>query len=241
MADGDWIMHGCSRNDPACLHCPEDLVSLVEKTGFLPLFENQIPGFSVEEHTVPSDWWSDDISSDPWAWRQILAEDPRVAYGKFFDKKAGFVSREWFPAFANYRRDGYDYAGYYEDGKMNSRCKRILDVFALNDDAIGPELLSSDIRKRAALEKGFEGALTDLQMHTFLLMSHFRRRVNRQGDEYGWHVASLMTPESKWGYDVVNSLSETPEASWRRMIDQLRKFYPTADEKALQSVMGIRK
>ena len=33
----------------------------------------------------------------------------KVAYGKFFDKKAGFISLEWLPYFANYRRSGYDF------------------------------------------------------------------------------------------------------------------------------------
>ena len=41
------------------------------------------------------------------------------------------MSREWFPCFANYRRDGYDYEGLYEDGKMTSRCRRIMDILEL--------------------------------------------------------------------------------------------------------------
>ena len=45
---------------------------------------------------------------------------------------------------------------------MTSRCKRILDVLELNENAEGLGLLSCDIRKRAALEKGFEGAMTEL-------------------------------------------------------------------------------
>ena len=241
MADVDWNMHGCGRDDPSRLRSPEDLLARVEEIGFMPLFENQIPGFSVEEHTLSADWWTDNPDNDPWAWRQVLASDTRVAYGKFFNKKAGFVSREWFPVFANYRRDGYDCAGMYEDGKMNSRCKRILDVLGLNEDSVGLELLSCDIRRRAALEKGFEDALTDLQMHAFLLMSDFRQKRNRQGIEYGWHVAALMTPETKWGYDAVNSSAESPEESWNRIQAQIRRFYPEADETAVRKVMGIKK
>lgn len=241
MADGDWIMHGCSRRDPSCLHSPADMLARVEEIGFMPLFENRIPGFSVEEHTPAEEWWSGDPDTDPWTWRQLLAPNPRVAYGKFFDNKAGFVSREWFPAFANYRRDGYDWEGMYEDGKMNSRSRRILDVLETDEDGAGLELLSCDIRKRAALEKGFEGALTDLQMHAFLLMNDFRQRRNKQGLPYGWHVASLMTPETKWGYDAVNSCGETPEESLGRIMDQIRKYYPRADGEAIRKVIGIRK
>ena len=113
---GEWIMRGCRRSDPECLHSPSDLLDLIRKVGFLPLFSNDIPGFSVEERTPAADWWTEPEEKDPWAWRQVLAPEADVAYGKFFDKKAGFVSREWFPAFANSRRDGYDWEGLYEDG-----------------------------------------------------------------------------------------------------------------------------
>ena len=233
-------MKGCRRTDPECLHSPEDLLALVRKIGFLPLFSNGIPGFSVEERTPPEDWWTDS-PGDPWAWRQMLAPETDTAYGKFFDKKAGFVSREWFPAFANWRRDGYDWEGLYEDGKMNSRCKRILDVLELNEDAAGKALLSCEIRRRAALEKGFEGALTDLQMKSFLLMGAFRQRRNKRGEEYGWHVAELMTPETKWGYDFVNSCNEKPEESRDRILRQIRKYFPEAADREIMKEMGMKR
>ena len=239
--DGEWIMKGCRRTDRDCLHSPEDLLDLVLKVGFLPLFSNSIPGFSVEEHTPAEDWWQDDPATDPWVWRHILAPHPSIAYGKFFDKKAGFVSLEWFPCFANYRRDGYDYEGLYEDGKMTGRCKRILDALEPDEDAVGLRLLSCDLRKRAALEKGFEGALTDLQMKAFLIMGDFRQKRNRRGEPYGWLVAEITTPETKWGYDAVNSLREKPEASWQRICSQIRRFYPGADDRDLRKILGIRK
>ena len=239
--DGGWVMKGCRRTDRDCLHSPEDLLDMVRKIGFLPLFSNSIPGFSVEEHTPAADWWQDDPATDPWEWRHIAASDPSVAYGKFFDKKAGFVSREWFPRFANYRRDGYDYEGLYEDGKLNSRCKRIMDVLEPDEDAVGLRLLTCDVRKRAAVEKGFEGALTELQMKAFLIMGSFRQKTNRRGEAYGWHVAELMTPETKWGYDAVNSLRERPEASWERIREQVGRFFPGAGDREIRKVMGIKK
>ena len=239
--NGEWIMNGCRRTDPDCLHSPADLLNLVRKIGFLPLFSGSIPGFSVEEHTVATDWWQDNPATDPWAWRHIAASDPSVAYGKFFDQKAGFVSVEWFPAFANYRRDGYDYEGLYEDGKMTSRCKRIMDVLEPDENAVGLRLLSCDLRKRAALEKGFEGALTDLQMKTFIIMGGFRQKRNKRGEPYGWNVAEMMTPETKWGYQAVNRIQEKPEDSWNQLCDQIRKHYPSAGEKEIRKMLGIRK
>ena len=235
---GEWIMKGCRRNDPFCLHSPEDLLELIRQIGFLPLFSNEVPGFSVEERTVADHWWTDD-PLDPWAWRQTLAPHGDVAYGKFFDKKAGFVSREWFPVFANFRRDGYDWEGMYQDGKMTARCKRILDVLELNEDAEGLRLLSCDVRRRAALEKGFEGAVTELQMKSFLIVSGFRRKTNKHGEPYGWHVSELATPETKWGYDDVNSCGEKPEASRQRIREQIRKHFPDAKDAAVRKAAGV--
>ena len=237
--DGVWYMKGCRRNDPGCLHSPEDLRALVRKIGFLPLFSNAVPGFSVEEHTPANDWWTDG-PGDPWAWRQVLAPEEDIAYGKFFDKKAAFVSREWFPVFANYRRDGYDYEGLYEDGKMKSRNRQIMEAFEPDEQMRGLELLTCDLKKKAAVSKGFEGAVTELQMQTFIIVNAFRQRINRQGAGYGWHVGVLMTPETKWSYDEVNQPAGSPAACRDKIFDQIRKFFPEADEKALRKVIGIR-
>lgn len=239
--DSEWNMMGCRRDDPRCLHSPEDLLELIQEIGFLPLFANDIPGFSVEERTPANDWWIDDPAVDPWAWRQVLAPNAFVAYGKFFDKKAGFVSREWFPDFANYRRDGYDYEGLYEDGKMKHRNKQIMDAFGTDEEMRGAEILSCDLKKKAAVEKGFEGALTELQMQTFLIVNDFRQRRNKMGISYGWHVSALMTPETKWGYDRVNGYKGKPEEAWERIREQIAKHFPGAKETAVRKIMGIRR
>ena len=54
--------------------------------------------------------------TDPWIWRTVAAGSGEVAYGKLFDNKAGFVSLEWLPVFANWRRDGYDFDARWDDG-----------------------------------------------------------------------------------------------------------------------------
>ena len=230
-------MNGCRRNDPARLKSPDEVITFVEKVGFLPLFSTGIPGFSLEEHVPAFDWWTDDQARDPWIWRMLIAEDENIAYGKFFDRKAGFVSRKWFPAFANYRRDGYDYEGLYEDGKMKGRAKQILDVLQLDENAIGLEMMSGQLRKMAGIEKGFDNILIDLQMQSFLLISRFQQKRNKRGEEYGWHLPSFMTPETKWGYDYVNSADEKSDVSWERIVNQIRKHYPAVEENVIRKLM----
>ena len=108
---GTWIMYGVSKDDPTCLHTVDEVIDYINEVGFLPLFKNEIPGFSLEERTVADGWWSGDTERDPWEWREIIARSGKVAYGKFFDKKAGFISLEWLPYFVNFRRDGYNFEG----------------------------------------------------------------------------------------------------------------------------------
>ncbi len=119
--NGVWIMHGLPASDPNCIRSPQQLEDYIDEVGFLPLFKNEIPGFSVEEHTQPGYWWSGDRERDPWEWRGIVAAGDRAAYGKFFNKKAGFISKAWLPYFINCRRDGYDFDARWEDEKASYR------------------------------------------------------------------------------------------------------------------------
>ena len=59
-------------NDPECIHTVEEATEYINRIGFLPLFKNDIPGFSLEERTVPEYWWSDDVDKDPWLWRTVI-------------------------------------------------------------------------------------------------------------------------------------------------------------------------
>lgn len=232
---GEWILHG--RTGPGQLRTPEELEARVEELGFLPLFENEVKGFSVEEHTDPADWWTDDEARDPWSWREQLARRGRVAYGKFFGGRAGFISLDWFPRFANARRDGYDFDALWEEGKAKAKMKRIMDLFPDRE-----ELFSNEVRRLAGFgsegEHGFEGTVTALQMMTYLVIRDFRSRLNKAGQPYGWHIAVLCTPEARWGYDAVTSAySEEPADSREAIILHLRSCLPEAGEKALRRLM----
>ena len=55
---------------------------LVDEIGFLPLFQNEIDGFSVEENTAALAWWTGDPDQDPWEWRTLITRNGRVAYDK---------------------------------------------------------------------------------------------------------------------------------------------------------------
>lgn len=234
----EWILYGAAEDDPYCLKSPEALTDYIQQIGFLPLFRCGIPGFSVEERTVPYHWWSGDERRDPWEWRRLLAASGKVAYGKFFDGRAGFISLDFLPYFANYRRDGYDFDSLWDEGKAPVRQKKIMDCFA-----DGQELFSHVTRSMAGFgkdgEKNFEGTVTALQMQLYLVVRDFRQRLNKKGLPYGWHLAVYTMPETIWGYDLLSSAyGEEPEDSRARIVRHLKDVYPIAEDDAIQKLIG---
>ena len=238
IENGAWIMRGLDWDDPCRIRSWQDLVRWIDQVGFLPLFKNEITGFSAEEHTSDLYWWTGDPEQDPWEWRQLIARSGQVAYGKFFGKKAGFISKAWFPHFANWRRDGYDFDSRWDEELANIRQKRIMDQFTVKD-----ELYSFELKRLSGFgkegEKNFEGTVTDLQMGGYLLIRDFRQRLNKKGQPYGWPISVYTTPEALWGYAYISSAYSTePTQSKGLIYQQVQKNFPAATEASLQAVLG---
>ncbi len=248
VEDGQWIMCGLDWDDAYRIRTWQELVNWINEVGFLPLFANEIEGFSAEEHVSPDYWWTGIREEDPWEWREIIAASHKVAYGKFFDQKAGFISLKWLPVFANYRRAGYDFDAAWDDGLANRREKLIMDMLTAKDDdgeMTFPEvdILSTELKKKAGFgkggEKNFPGIMTGLQMKTYLVISDFRRRVNKRGEEYGMPVSIPLPPEAIWGYETVTAAySEAPEISRERIAQRIKEQFPAATSEAIARMIG---
>lgn len=238
---GTWIMYGVEPDDPECIHTVDEAIAYINEVGLLPLFKNGVPGFSLEERTVAEHWWSGNPEVDPWEWRAIIARRGEVAYGKFFDGKAGFISKKWLPYFVNSRRDGYDFDALWDDEKASRRQKLIMDLFAEgNADA---ELYSNEIKQKAGFgkggEKGFDGTMTNLQDLLYLCVRDFRQKKNKKGQEYGWAIAVYATPEHIFGRDLVTAAYvESPAKSKERIAEHIREIYPIATEAQIREIIG---
>ena len=249
MADA-WIMKGLPLDNPLRIRSAAELTAWVNEIGFLPFFANAVEGFSAEEHVAAEFWWTGDRAEDPWEWREVIAGGHEVAYGKFFDGRAGFISRDWLPVFANARRDGWDFDGRWQSGAASRRELAIMERFVdpESDDEpqfTGAEILSTELKKLAGFgkggEKNYPGVLTGLQMQLYLVIGGFRRRQNKRGEDYGMAVSVLMTPESIWGYPLLSSAyGEEPAASWDRIFAQVRRLYPGAAEADVVKLIGRR-
>lgn len=248
VENGEWIMHGLDWDNPYRIRTWQELVNWINEIGFLPLFGNEVGGFSAEEHTSPDFWWSGDRQEDPWEWREIIAASNQVAYGKFFGNKAGFISIDWLPYFANARRLGYDFDSRYQDGLASRREKKIMDFFIAEDEDGDPvykddRILSTDLKKMAGFgkggEKNYSGIITGLQMQTYLVIFDFKRRKNKRGEEYGMAVSIMLPPEPIWGYDrVTAAYSQKPKESWNRIFEHVKEMYPKSEDADIIRLIG---
>lgn len=216
----------------------EELAALIEEIGFIPLFKSDIPGFSVEDITRAECWFSDDNEHDPWDWRKRIAQEGNIAYGKLFRKKSGFISKRWYPKFANFRRDGYDFDSLADEGLAPRKSSAIMTLFGR-----GEVLPSYEIKRRAGFdkggEKGFEGALTLLQMQTYLTVRGFEQKRNKAGEPYGWSTGLYSTPESLFGNDLVRSeYDKDPKQSRDEIAEHCRKLLGAEQEKSIQKLIG---
>jgi len=239
-------------------HC-EDLERLVTKIGFLPFFMNGIPDFSIEEATPRHLWFSDE-EEGPWEWKGPVLRNVDCAYGKLFQKKAGFVSMEWFPELVNYRRAVYNlkeaspesmdrvvYETVREHESLLSKEIKALCGYSKKTAKRGAplsaiwgsaELLSSDMDSEPRKE-GYETVITRLQMGTWLVVADFEYRYTKQGDPYGWGIARYITPEALFGTERVLAASHhSPEESVKRLADYLTQLLPQATDRQILKIIG---
>lgn len=218
------------------VHNADELLRLVEDIGFLPFFANEMGGFSIED-CCPRELWFTDVEG-PWEWKGPAARSCRCAYGKFFRGKAGFISRQWFPEFANYRRDGYDFDARWDDGLAQRKDKEIYDVLA-DQGALLSKKLKEYCNYRKGGNKGFDTVITRLQMQTYVTVADFVYMRDRFGKQYGWGVAEYTTPEKLFGYDTVTAAyTHSPEESQKRIFAHLSGLLPDATEKQLARLIG---
>lgn len=216
----------------------QDMIDAVDRFGFLPFFAGSIPGFSVEEHVSRDVWYSAaDGDWKVWEWKGPVIRESGCAYGKFLENKAVFISREWFPDFANYRRDGYDFDARFDDGLASYRDRELYEL--LDGSApITSKRLKAKGNYRKGGKKGFDTIVTRLQAQCYVIISDFVYEIAKNGRAYGWGVAEYSTPEKFFGEDFTDKVYlRSPEESYRRIFDHLRSLFPYADEKTIRKIL----
>lgn len=224
----------------------EQLEKAALRFGMLPFFANRITGFSVEEMAAPGMLFGetrDDYGC--WEWKGPVILEQTTAYGKFFNRKAGFVSLELLPDFLNYRRDAYPV-------RPDSTEEMILDIIRENEGMTSTDLkrmvFGSSSRKRKpedlveAMEyarpkrHSLEGPLQRLQMGGRLLIADFEYKYTASGGRYGWGVAVYSTPEI-WFERRFEVSDRTPSESFDFLVDSLSAKLPGVDRTLIAGII----
>ncbi|MCR5210364.1 MAG: hypothetical protein K6C99_09150 [Lachnospiraceae bacterium] len=215
----------------------KDLIGVVNEAGFLPFFCSSVEGFSLEDHVSDSAWYRGSVHGrviwDAWEWKGEVLRSRELIYGKFFGGKAGFISKEWFPDFCNYRRDGYDFDARFEDGLANYKDKGVADYLEENGAALTRKI-KDDLNYKKGGNKGFETVITRLQMQTYVVPVNYEYSVRKSGQEFGWGNCRYDLAEKYWGKKLCTSAyKRDPDESLELMIRHLGKILPNVGEEEI--------
>lgn len=212
-----------------------ELMTLIDKIGFLPLLDSGIYGFSAEDivdedcrYVVFSDGgWDWPL----WKWKGQIVTDMPCLYGKFFNKKAGFISKAWWADFCNYRRSKFPLP------ESDSIEGTILDTLRMTGSLITRELRTACGFNGKGMRSKFDGYITKLEMATYIVTEDFVYPRDKRGREYGWGWSLLNTPEALYGKEAC-TCSHSPEDSFQRLVAQFKKILPEATEKQILRLIG---
>ena len=211
------------------------LMTYIHEIGFLPLLNSCVSGFSAEEVVAddcryvvfPDGGWDWPL----WKWKGSIVTEGNCVYGKFFDKKAGFISREWWPDFCNYRRSRHPQP---ECGSIE---ETILLILRENGSLITRELRAACGFDGPKMRSKFDAYVTRLQMACRVVIEDFVYPTDKHGREYGWGWALLTTPETLYGRDAC-SCPRTPEQSYHRLFTHLTTILPQASTRQIEKLIG---
>ena len=215
------------------------MLEAVRAYGFLPFFENAVPGFSVEELTPPSCWLSDE-QLGPWDWKVDLVQSGEIVYGKFLcGGKAAFATVPWYAHLRAWRLSQEKYAPTAEGEQ----------VLALVDET--GSCVSRQVRERLGVRKSrADAVLAALMRDCRLVIGDIQRVYRGPNLEYkGWQTASYCRPESVFErpdetfgpWKIKGSSLQcdcSPEASFEKLRDHVLTLFPGADAKSVLKVLG---
>ena len=216
------------------IHNATELMDYIQQVGFLPLLDSGIAGYSADEAVDPDCRYVllDDGGWDwpLWEWKGPIVTESDCVYGKFFNKKAGFVSRSWWPDLYNWRRHSHPAPS---PGSIE---ETILMTLREHGSMITRDLRRACGFTEPKMRSRFDGYVTRLQMACRIVTEDFVYPQDKHGKRYGWGWALLSTPEQLLGKEACHC-DRTPEESLARMLDHLRRLLPRASEQQITKLI----
>lgn len=186
-------------------------------------------------YPTPVAWHTGDRETDPWEWRmRVLDEGKEIAYGKFFFKKSGYITKEWFPFFLACRRGGKTALQAYEASTLSKTAKIIYDLIEEYETLPlhGIKALGSFGKEQ---KSAFGRALVELQMSLYITMCGKQQKLSQKGEFYGWASTMFCKTETFWDESVFNRVkSITAKEAEEKIKAQVLKLNPNGIEKKIK-------
>lgn len=211
------------------------LMELIGEIGFLPLLDSGISGFSADAVVTEDCGYTASAEGGwewpLWKWKGTIVTEMPCMYGKFFNKKAGFISPAWWADFCNYRRSKWPRP------ESDSIEGAILETLRTTGGLITRELRAACGFQGAGMRGKFDSYVTRLEMGTYIVTEDFVYPRDKHNREYGWGWSLLNTPEALYGRDACRC-ERTPEESCRRIFRHLKSILPEASDKQIMRLIG---
>ncbi|SHO53279.1 AlkZ-related protein [Anaerocolumna xylanovorans] len=177
-------------------------------------------------------WHTEDADTDPWEWRmRVLNEETDIAYGKFFFKKSGYITREWYPYFYAVRRGDRELEEEYENGNISLFARKIYRLLTEYKEL--PLHLIKQYGGFSAEDKArFDAAMTELQMKFYITMCGRARKTSKAGEEYGWSSTVFCLTEDFFGKEIIKeALKIKPDDAYEKIYQWINRLNAGANPK----------
>lgn len=212
------------------IYTAAQLMEYIQQIGFLPLLDSGINGYSAEDIVaedcryilLPDGGWDWSL----WKWKGPIVTEGNCVYGKFFAGKAGFISKQWWGDFCNYRRSTHPVP---QEGTIEDA---ILMTLREHGSLITRELRAACGFTGPKMRSRFDNYVTRLQMGCHIVTEDFVYPRDKRNREYGWGWSLLTTPERLYG-NMACHADYSPEESFERLFAHFKNILPAATEQQI--------
>jgi hypothetical protein len=165
----------------------DDFVARVEALGFMTL-SPLVPGFPSLGDETPESLWHTGLDTDPWRWKDRVAEEKRLAYGCILGGHKGFVTQRMYPIFYAAFHPTRSMPDRWASGTVNQRTWRLWQLFEERG-----MLTTSQVRQALGISRkrgasAVDAAIQQLQHEYYITVDGSERKISAKGEFYGWSV-----------------------------------------------------
>jgi hypothetical protein len=165
----------------------DDFVARVESLGFMALSQllTGLPSLGAE---TTESLWHTGLDTDPWRWKDRVAEEQRLAYGCILGGHKGFVTQRMYPIFYAAFHPTLSMPERWASGTVNQRTWQLWQLFEERGTLTTSQvrLALGVSRKQGA--RAVDTAIQQLQHEYYITVDGNERKISAKGEFYGWPV-----------------------------------------------------